>query len=248
MAKVGYVLVLAVTACSGRAASGGNDTGEEGSAGAPPACVADGTVATPGSPVSGSVVGGRLRAALCSGGATAYVEITPGSFSVASQTVFVLTPTTNGDPRTHFTIQLPEQALEGSMVGLLGTAGPAPGTYSSDSGCGSLALCVKLPIPADLVCPGSGACPTGCALQGPVSGPICQPTMPQVCYRAEAARDCAVGTAIPRGSWSLTLTSVDPYAPDMGATLKRFVAHGTLTAEVLNTDGSPDSAQLSLSF
>jgi hypothetical protein len=63
MAKVGYVLVLAVTACGGRAGSAGDGTGEESSSGAPPACVADGTVATPASPVSGSVVGDRLRAA-----------------------------------------------------------------------------------------------------------------------------------------------------------------------------------------
>jgi hypothetical protein len=34
----------------------------------------------------------------------------------------------------------------------------------------------------------------------------------------------------------------------MGAALKRFVVHGTLTAEVLNADGSPDSAQLSVAF
>ena len=249
MAKVGHVLILAVTACGGRAGAGGKQgTGDDGSSGAPSACVADGMVAIPGSPVSGSVIGDQLRAALCFGGATAFVEITPGSSSVASQTVFILDPTTNGDPRTHFTIQLPKQAVKGGLVALLGVAGAGPGTYSSESGCGSLGLCVTLPIPADLVCSGSGACPSGCALQGPVSGPTCQPTTPLVCYGAAAARDCANGTRIPRGSWSLNLTSVDAYAPDMGASLKRFVAHGTLTAEVVNTDDVPNSAQLSIAF
>jgi hypothetical protein len=34
----------------------------------------------------------------------------------------------------------------------------------------------------------------------------------------------------------------------MGAYLQRFVAHGTLTAEVLNGDNSADSAQLSVAF
>jgi len=247
MGKVGYVLVLAVAACGGHASSGGkNGTGDEGDSGAPPACVADGTVAAPGSPVSGSVVGAELRAALCAGGGTAFVEITPGALSVPSQTVFILDPTTNGDPRTRFNIQLPKQALSGGLVALLGMSGPAPGTYSSDSGCGSLGLCVTLPLPANLVCTGSDACSPGCALQGPVSGPTCQPFMPQVCYGSSAARDCVGGTDVPRGSWSLTLTSVDAYAQDTNAPLEKLVAHGTLTAELLNDDD--DSAQLSVAF
>jgi hypothetical protein len=247
MEKVGYVLVLAITACGGHTGSGGkNGTGDEDISGAPPACVADGTVAPPGSPVSGSVVGAQLRAALCAGGATAYVEIAPGSLSVASQPVFILEPTTDGDPRTRFTIELPKQAIEGGLVVLLGMSEPAPGTYSSESDCGSLGLCVTLPLPANLVCTGSDACSPGCALQGPVSGPTCQPVMPQVCYGAQAARNCVGGTVVPHGSWSLTLTSVDEYAQDANAPLEKLVAHGTLTAVLLNDDG--DSAQLSLAF
>jgi len=247
MEKVGYVLLLAVTACGG-SGSAGNGAGGAGGSGAPPACVADGTVEAPASPVSGSVIGARLRAALCSGGATAFVEITPTSRAVASQTLLLLNLPTSGDPQTQFSIELPKQAVEGNLNGLLGMTGPAPGTYTSESGCGSLALCVSLPIPTDLVCAGSAACPPGCALLGPALGPTCQPVTPEVCYEAKAASDCVVGAAAPRGSWSLTLTSVDAYAPDMGATLKRFVAHGTLTAEVFNSDGSDDSAQLSVAF
>jgi len=247
MEKVGYVLLLAVTACAG-SGSGGNGAGGAGGAGAPPVCVADGTVEAPASAVSGSVVGAKLRAALCTGGATAFVEVTPSSSAAASQTVFLLELPTSGDPQTQFSIELPEHAVESDVNGLLGMTGPAPGTYTSKSGCGSLALCVSLPMPADLVCSGSAACPPGCALLGPALGPTCQPITPEVCYEAKAARDCVVGTTAPRGSWSLTLTSVDAYAPDAGAAIKRFVAHGTLTAEVLNTDGSDDSAQLSVAF
>ena len=252
MEKVGYVLLLAVTACAGSGSSGngagGNGAGGAGGSGAPPACVGDGTVEAPASPVSGSVVGARIRAALCSGGATAFVEVTPSSRAVASQTVFLLELPTSGDPQTQFSIELPKHAVESDVNGLLGMTGPAPGTYTSESGCGSLALCVSLPIPTDLVCSGSAACPPGCALFGPALGPTCQPVTPEVCYEAKAARDCVVGTTAPRGSWSLTLTSVDAYAPDAGAAIQRFVAHGTLTAEVLNSDGSADSAQLSVTF
>jgi hypothetical protein len=241
-------VLLAVTACGGRSGSGGDGAGEAGSSGAPPACVADATVAAPASPVSGSVIGARLRAALCSGGANAYVEVTPTSQTVLSQTVLILSPATSGDPQTRFDVQVPKQAVQGDLSGLLGMTGPAPGTYPSESSCGSVTVCVTLPLPADLVCASAGACPPGCALQGPVLGPICQPITPTLCYQAQAARYCALGTAVPRGSWSLALTSLDPYAPDSGASLERFVAHGTLTAEVWNTDGSADSAQLSIVF
>jgi hypothetical protein len=264
MEKVGYVLLLAVTACAGGAGSGGNGAGgaagagssgsgagSSGSAGnfdAPPACVAAGTVEAPASPVSGSVVGNRLRAAICYGGAKAYVEVTQGSASVASQTLLIFSFATSGDPQTDFRIELPTEAVQGRMNGLLGMTGPTPGTYSSESGCGALSLFVTLPVPTDLVCSGSAACPPGCVLQGPVSGPVCSPVTPGLGYAANAVGNCVYGTEIPHGSWSLIVTSVDAYAPDVAAPTKRFVAHGTLTAELLNDDGSDDSVQLSVAF
>jgi hypothetical protein len=254
MEKVGLALLLAVTAgCAGHVGSGDSGAGGDGAAGtggssALPACRADGTVEAPASLASGSVVGDKFRAAICPGGAKAYVEVTSGSATLASQTVFVLDPMTSGDPQTRFAIQLPEHAVEGAVDGLIGMTGPAPGSYSSETDCGAVGLCAWLPIPADLDCSGSGeACPPGCALQGPVSGPTCQPFMPDVCYSANAARSCLGETAVPHGSWSLTVTSVEAYAPDMGAPNERFVAHGALTAEVW-ADDNADSAQVSVAF
>lgn len=276
MEKVGYVLLLAVTACSdgtglvgngaggvggsGSAASPGSATdgagssglagrsGGAGSSSAPPACVAAGMVEAPASPVSGSVVGSRLRAAICYGGAKARVEVTQRSLSVAGQTLFVFSFATNGEPQTDFRIELPTEGVEGHLNGVMGMTAPTPGTYSSERGCGSVSVYVSLPIPAGLDCSGSAGCPPGCGLEGPVSNLRCSPITPGITYAADALDDCVYGTHTPRGSWSLNVTSVDAYAPDMDAPTKRFVAHGTLTAELLNEDGSDDSVQLSVAF
>ena len=176
------------------------------------------------------------------------MEVTQASLAVASQTLLIFAFATSEAPQTHFRIEVPTEAIEGRMNGLLGMTGPTPGTYTSESGCGSLGLYVTLPIPAGLVCSGSATCPPGCALEGPVSSPYCQPVTPTLGYAAQAVGNCVYGTETPRGSWSVTLTSVDAYAPDMNAPTKRFVAHGTLTAELLNEDGSDDSVQLSVAF
>jgi len=38
--------------------------------------------------------------------------------------------------------------------------GPAPGTYSSDGGCGDASWCVTQTVPPDLDCSAPAACPT----------------------------------------------------------------------------------------
>jgi hypothetical protein len=198
--------------------------------------------------MSGSVVGPRLNASLCLGGATEYVEVTPNTFAVASQTLLLVNLATTGDPATHFAFKAPTNAVEGDLNGLLGMTGPKPGTFSSATGCGSLALCVTLPIPPDVVCTGSGPCAAGCALEGPVLGPTCQAIQPELCYEASASNDCVSGTDTPRGSFSFTLTSVDEYAPDASSSTPRYTAHGTLDAELWNSDGTDDSAELAVTF
>jgi hypothetical protein len=55
------------------------------------------------------------------------------------------------------------------------------------------------------------------------------------------------------GSWTVTLTSVEPYTGDAGASQgrKNYVAHGSLTAQLVGSssgDGGSDPATLTIVF
>lgn len=192
------------------------------------------------SSASGTFSGGSLAGRICNGGAYAYLEQTPygGLVFLAGNNVNVL-------PGEDFRFDKPADATDGSLSIMLGVGSPAPGTYTNSGSCGTSAFCVSLPVPPSVDCGASGACPPGCSLTGPMLGPTCTPTVPEICYGAKGSSDC-LQSAKPSGSWVLRLTAVDS-GEDAGGSV-RFVTHGTLATTMVNSDGGAETVDLSLKF
>jgi len=204
--------------------------------GSTPTCVANASsVPSPASVVSGTISGPGISADICSGDMFAYLEVAQGG---------VLTVINGGfDPGgVRFTI--PSDAVNGGLASYYGISAMQPGTTSSTNGdCGNVSFCAMLPTPTTLDCGDAVAnCPPGCAPQGPSYAVRCQPVTPTNCYVATSASDCLTSRT-PRGSWTLTLTSVGPAVPLDGGVAgeSRSEVHGTLSA-TLEPD-PPDATQ-----
>jgi hypothetical protein len=213
--------------------------------GSPPTCVATASsVPSPASVVSGTISGPGISADICSGDTFAYLE---------PATTGVLAVINGGfDPGgVRFTI--PSDAVSGGIASYYGISAMKPGVSSSTNGdCGSVAFCATLPTPTTLDCGDAVAnCPPGCAPQGPASAVQCQPVAPTNCYVATSASDCLMSRT-PRGSWTLTLTSVGPSVQlDGGASGEsRSEVHGTVSAtlEPDPPDATKAPATLRLNF
>jgi hypothetical protein len=146
------------------------------------------------------------------------------------------------DPTSDFQFAAPANVTRGELAVLVGVGAAQPGTYTESGTCGDISVCVVLPVPASVSCPSvlqSDICPPGC--MGVGSG-TCVPAEPTVCYEASAATDCAGGSSGgARGSWSLQLTSVEPFASPGGGAgdVTFFTSHGSLTATLVEIPGSP---------
>lgn len=138
-------------------------------------------------------------------------------------------------------------------------ASAAPGTYTSSdaTNCGSLSVSYVLPVPPGVDC-GDGSvtgpnCPPGCssACSGFGCTP-CTPDPPEGFYEAQGGATCFEVAEPAIGSWSITLTSVEPYTGDAGASQGRvlYVAHGSVTAQMIGGDGDAGSepATVTLAF
>jgi hypothetical protein len=219
-----------------------------------PACTAeapDGGLVLPayGTPAYGSFAGPELSGNLCVGGAVAYLERTSSSRTTSGQLVLII----NTFSANTFHVTDPADATGAGLSILAGVSAATPGTYPSNASCGSIAFCVDLPVPSWVECGDAAApttCPPGCSLFGPVSGPTCTPTTPEDCYVSQAVNDCAYGTQSPTGSWTVTLTSVQPYDAEGSDSDADYVVHGTFLASMIaaGDDAGPRTASLSLSF
>jgi hypothetical protein len=221
-----------------------DETAETSSDAPLPGCIDDDGGLLPGNPASGTLVGDNVLAAVCLGGAFAYLEKPAYS---TSPYIFIANTAGSG---TTTEFQRPADALFGEITVLTGVSAASPGTYGSDSSCGSVVVCVGLPTPPIDCGDSSFTCPAGCGLFGPVSNPMCQPVEPTDCWTAYTGALCVPGghPQTPGGSWSLTLTSVDSPGADVGIDA-RLNVHGSLTATLLgNGDAGLGPATLTLSF
>jgi hypothetical protein len=219
-----------------------------------PACFSDGGFPRASAvPAFGSFSGPNLGGEICSGGAFAYLERTQGSSSVPSQILFILDPALSGDFKSFIHFDEPANATSGELSIFSGVSAAAPGSYGSANGsCGSVVLCVSLPIPAGVDCGDAGSpssCPPGCSLTGPVSGLTCNPITPENCYSAQGTSDCVLGTQAPSGSWTLNLSSVESYDSGAGGGgIQDYRVHGTFTSSLPGDDAGLGTATVSMSF
>lgn len=204
--------------------------------------------------VSGTFSGG-LDGEVCAKGARGYLERASGSVSVPSQLALIVYNNVNADTATQMQFRDPSDATGGELSVLIGGfASATPGTYTNAETCGSVVLTAELATNVDCGdSSGVNACPPGCALQGPILGPSCQPIVSSISYQAQTASDCVSGGKTPLGSWSVTLTSVtllDP--PDGSFGTGYYVVHGTLNATLVGEDtdagASAATTELRLSF
>jgi hypothetical protein len=159
-----------------------------------------------------------------------------------------------------FQFTQPGPASDGSIRGVVQIASAAPGTYTSSdpTNCGNLSLSYELPVPPGVDC-GDGSitgptCPPGCS--SACSGFGCSPCTanpPEGFYAAQGAGNCFDVSEPAVGSWTITLTSVEPYTGDAGESQGRllYVAHGTVTAQLVggdDPDAGSEPATMTLTF
>jgi len=237
---------------SGSSGSGSGSSSSSSGGDMPAECTVDGGAEPVASvPVSGSFTGTDLAGYVCAGGAFAYLEKTPNTSVAASQLLLIIDSSFSGNPATMLQFQMPAGVTSGDLTILAGVSAATPGTYGSANGaCGGVVLCAELALPPGLDCgDASSDCPPGCALEGPVSGPTCMPEAPETCYEAQAASDCVDGTQTVEGSWTATLTSVEPYDAEGGASLDRYVVHGSFTTTMVGgDDAGAGSGSMTLRF
>ncbi|HEY1695886.1 MAG TPA: hypothetical protein VGG39_27150 [Polyangiaceae bacterium] len=273
LAAGGLVSLLAASACGGGTANpaasdaGPDVTSGPGSDGAPPgsdgggAPAPDSGVSCPPpdadsgvygaeNPASGTVSGPDVACTFCNAGASVFVE------SYATFPTMTYLDLQDGT----FVFTSPTTASDARVSGIVQIAAAAPGTYTSSdpTNCGSVSLSYVLPVPPGVDC-GDGSilgptCPPGCgsACSGFGCSP-CAPNPPEGFYLAQGGATCFEETEPAVGSWSITLTSVEPYAGDAGLAQGRvnYVAHGSLTAQLVGgdaPDGGDSPATLTLAF
>jgi hypothetical protein len=211
------------------------------------ACSTDGGLRPWESVVSGEIDGPEIDGDVCAGGAGATLERT-----VYGKFLMLIENTTMGTPSGRFQFQTPANVTSAGLILLTEIDAPTPRTYTSGETCGSVTLCAYLPTPP-VDCGDGGvnaSCPPGCALAGPVLGPTCTPIEPYVCYVADAASDCLGYPQTAHGSWTLTLTSVDPYDNSSPSGTPFYVVHGALNANLIGGEmnGGNEPATLALTF
>jgi hypothetical protein len=202
------------------------------------------------SPASGTIDGPDVACTFCNVGASVFVE------SYATYPTMTYLELSYGT----FQFASPTTASDATLDGVLQIAAAAPGTYRSTdpTNCGSFGLSFVLPVPAWVDC-GDGSipgpnCPPGCssACSGFGCEP-CTPDPPEGFYEAQGGATCFEVANPAIGSWTITLTSVEPYTGDAGLAQGRvnYVAHGSLTAQLVGGDASDagsEPATLTMTF
>jgi len=227
-------------------ASSGDDTGGPGDAGvSDDTSDAAGECSPPGGTLgwyvtaaSGDISGSDVSASFCNASAWLYQ-----SSSTTPRDDYLLF--FNSTEMTSFVATKPADASYWLIVGSMQVSAASPGVYPSAGECGGLGFEFSLPVPPGVTCSGTGpSCPPGCQSVCSSSGCApCGPIQPTVSYIAEGASDCLGTTRSPTGSWTVTLTSVEPYYSDAGGNENgpHYVAHGTLTATVPSVGGDGGS-------
>jgi hypothetical protein len=240
-----YVDPACSVAYGSDAGNAGAEGGVKGGTCPPPL---DGGLGPSQSAASGTVTGSNLDVAICNAGAYIYLA---SATTPPDDRLFMLD---SHEGYTLTTFQAPAGANAPVLNASILVSTPSPGVYrSSDSAsCGFVDFEYDLPIPPGVDC-SDGAPPTcspGCAAvcSGLGCG-SCMPSPPIVGYQAQAPSDCLGSSQTVLGSWTLTVTSVTPYATDAGSSLDSYIAHGTLAATLVGTtDGGADTATLMMSF
>ena len=189
--------------------------------------------------VSGTISGPGISADICSGDTFAYLET--GGLTVINGGL---------DPGgVRFTI--PSDAVSGGLASYFRISAVKSGAGSSTNGdCGSVAFCAMLPTPTTLDCGDGLQIVPGVRAAGPLVRGSVSAGGADNCYVATSASDCLMSRT-PRGSWTLTLTSVGPSVPlDGVAGESRSEVHGTVSAtlEPDPPDATKAPATLRLNF
>ena len=185
-------------------------------------------------PAHGGVTGPSVRAAFCPDGEFAVLEngegATPDPFLFHLDTG--TSPVGTSYPFTMF--QDPANTASGNIEAIMGVPAGRPGTYSDANGaCGLVSVCAYvISTGSDCEDAGTSTCSTAW------------------CYQALGAKSCdptRTGSQPPQGSWTLTLTSIAPYAAG-GLTTPDSTVHGSLMATLVGVAPSVGTATLSVTF
>ncbi len=257
------VAAFSVAACSGSApgdpiaaiAGGIEDGGADGSVGSPEdagggvarACLDAAGPDSYKTPASGTLHGSGVDATFCT---SAYLQL----FSVVAgpPAHFVL----NAFDATSVDITNPEDGSDPYLFVNVGIGAAAPGVYKSTDPqkCGGISFDYDLPVPKGFVCSGTPpTCSSGCSSDCSGAGGCtpCEPVPPGMSYEATVAQDCIDGTAqTVAGSWTVTLTSVEPYGASAATDDETYyVVHGTIEGTLPeDADGGAGSAAFALTF
>jgi hypothetical protein len=194
-------------------------------------------------PASGRATGPALGCTVCNAGAYVFVQ------SYATYPTMTYLDIQDGV----LTFTEPTTASDARVSGIVQIAAAAPGTYTSSdaTNCGSLSVSYVLPVPPGVDC-GDGSitgpsCPPGCgsACSGFGCTP-CAPNAPEGFYEAQGGATCFEVAEPAIGSWSITLTSVEPYTGDAGLSQGRVL----YLAQMVGGDGDAGSepATVTLGF
>lgn len=229
-------------------ASGSNDSGAAGDAGSqaigdcgPP----DGALAGYATAASGYISGADVGASVCN--ASAWLFQSRYSSPPGDYVLFL-----NSTQQSSVTATKRPDTSDWLLNGMMQVSAPAAGNYPSAGQCGFLSFEFALPVAPGVTCSGTGPnCPPGCAAacSGLGCGP-CTPQQPTVGYSANGSSDCLGTAQSPQGSWTVTLTSVQPYYDDAGSNQngQHYITHGTVTGTLPNEDGGGDMATVTLGF
>jgi hypothetical protein len=237
-ASLGLMLVACTKSTSGEAPDaatdddGGTDAASPGD-GAPSSTVTIETPADSAPPADGAAV---LPAACADydGGVPAYASAAGGT---------VTGPGVSATLCTAVDIDVSAYLAPSNRL-LLRVAGPVSAAFESPAGAtqGTLAMMVSVgtDAPALYTSAESQSC-------GFVAFTYDPPASGEVTYLASATSDCADSTTV-AGSWAVTLTAVTPYAGGAGSPGTYYVAHGTFSATLPQSNGGPGTVTVSLAF
>jgi hypothetical protein len=240
----------------GGSSSGGGSASTGGSSTTGGTCAAATSADLPdyASPATGTISGPSFNAALCAGGAFARVESAGASYDT-SPFFFALSLTISAG---NVAFQSPTDTAGAALNVFFGISAAAPGDYTSDTGCGTVAFTYALTATLSVDC-GTGpvaspsACPAGCTATicdncvGAGCGCWCGAPQPSFSYSAQGPSNCIGGGQTAVGSWHLTLTSVTVGGDD-GGNLTYYTPHGTFAATLLGGASGTETASLSANF
>ena len=214
-----------------------------------PSCVLDAGVPDSFDSLASGNVEGAVAANLCLGGTYAFgglVTPQPGS-NATRQFHLLITGSSTVAPSNMFQFRSPANAV-GGEVSVEIAADYEPGTYPSSTSPGSVVFTVFFPEPAGLDCNQPvNACPAGCEVIG-LERMRCQPISVEMNYEACSTADYCTWQGQPFGSYTLTLTSVEPTSQQLGQD-GDYEVHGALSAKLAaEGDAGVQTATMTILF